>query len=96
MLNEMRLGRISDDTVKAFKSMSRPLTSEDGLEVTELSVYSPEYLCIVVIDNAIGFQRGLKLRIPIREDCESSKESSTGTMLWILATHKFAISCFRI
>lgn len=38
MLNEMRLGRISDQTVKTFKSLSRPLEFEDGLEVTELSV----------------------------------------------------------
>lgn len=36
MLNEMRLGRISDETVKSFKSMSRPLQSDQGLEVTEL------------------------------------------------------------
>lgn len=48
MLNEMRLGRISDDTVRAFKSMSRPLTSEDGLEVTELSVHSSENWCVAV------------------------------------------------
>lgn len=38
MLNEMRLGRISDETVKTFKSLSRPLEFEDGLEFTELSV----------------------------------------------------------
>jgi ATP-dependent DNA helicase PIF1 len=38
MLNEMRLGRISDLTVQSFKSMSRPLTFDDGLEVTELYV----------------------------------------------------------
>lgn len=36
MLNEMRLGRISDQTVKKFKALSRPLQFEDGLEVTEL------------------------------------------------------------
>jgi hypothetical protein len=36
MLNEMRLGRIADATVQAFKSMSRPLSFDDGLEVTEL------------------------------------------------------------
>lgn len=36
MLNEMRLGRISEQTVKTFKSMSRPLQFNDGLEVTEL------------------------------------------------------------
>lgn len=36
MLNEMRLGRISEETVRTFKSMSRPLQFNDGLEVTEL------------------------------------------------------------
>ncbi|KAF3769671.1 hypothetical protein M406DRAFT_325164 [Cryphonectria parasitica EP155] len=36
MLNEMRLGRISDDTVRAFKALARPLQLKDGLEVTEL------------------------------------------------------------
>ncbi|KAL8360809.1 hypothetical protein RB601_007029 [Gaeumannomyces tritici] len=36
MLNEMRLGRISDQTVKNFKALCRPLHFKDGLEVTEL------------------------------------------------------------
>jgi len=36
MLNEMRLGRISEQTVQSFKSLSRPLRFDDGLEVTEL------------------------------------------------------------
>lgn len=36
MLNEMRLGRISEDTVKTFKDLSRPLSFDDGLDVTEL------------------------------------------------------------
>ncbi|GAP88832.2 putative DNA repair and recombination protein pif1 [Rosellinia necatrix] len=36
MLNEMRLGRISDDTVRTFKQLARPLTFDDGLDVTEL------------------------------------------------------------
>jgi ATP-dependent DNA helicase PIF1 len=36
MLNEMRLGRISEDTVQTFKSLSRPLEFDDGLDVTEL------------------------------------------------------------
>ncbi|KAL2271487.1 hypothetical protein VTJ83DRAFT_858 [Remersonia thermophila] len=36
MLNEMRLGRISDDTVRSFQALSRPLTFDDGIEVTEL------------------------------------------------------------
>jgi ATP-dependent DNA helicase PIF1 len=36
MLNEMRLGRISEETVKNFRGLSRPLQFDDGLEVTEL------------------------------------------------------------
>lgn len=36
MLNEMRLGRISDQTTQKFKSLCRPLQFDDGLEVTEL------------------------------------------------------------
>jgi ATP-dependent DNA helicase PIF1 len=36
MLNEMRLGRITEDTIKAFRSLSRPLQFDDGLDVTEL------------------------------------------------------------
>lgn len=36
MLNEMRLGRISEDTVRAFKSLSRPLNFDDGVGTAEL------------------------------------------------------------
>lgn len=40
MLNEMRLGHISEQTVETFKKMSRPIHFNDGLEVTELSAAS--------------------------------------------------------
>lgn len=36
MLNEMRLGKITERTIESFKEMSRPLVNPDGLEVTEL------------------------------------------------------------
>lgn len=36
MLNEMRLGKITEQTVQSFKSLSRPLQFDDGLEFTEL------------------------------------------------------------
>jgi len=36
MLNEMRLGRISDRTVTNFQSLCRPLSFDDDIEVTEL------------------------------------------------------------
>ncbi|RBR09823.1 uncharacterized protein FIESC28_09702 [Fusarium coffeatum] len=36
MLNEMRLGRITEDTVRAFKRLERPLEFTDGLGAAEL------------------------------------------------------------
>lgn len=36
MLNEMRLGKMSPGTIRAFKSLSRPLNFKDDLEATEL------------------------------------------------------------
>lgn len=36
MLNEMRLGKISDHTVRTFKSLTRPLQFDDDIETTEL------------------------------------------------------------
>ena len=36
MLNEIRLGKISEDTVRAFKALSRPLKFDDGLGKAEL------------------------------------------------------------
>ena len=39
MLNEMRLGKITDDTVCAFRRLSRPIKYEDSLDATELHVF---------------------------------------------------------
>jgi len=36
MLNEMRLGKVSNETVKAFKALTRKITYEDSIEATEL------------------------------------------------------------
>lgn len=36
MLNEMRLGKVSDDTVRAFKALDRPLKFADGIDLAEL------------------------------------------------------------
>lgn len=36
MLNEMREGRLSESSVKAFRNLSRPLNFQDTLEATEL------------------------------------------------------------
>jgi ATP-dependent DNA helicase PIF1 len=49
MLNEMRLGKISDDSIRTFKELARPLTFDDGLDVTELyvvpSITVPRSMC---------------------------------------------------
>lgn len=36
MLNEMRLGRISDQTERTFRALARPLAFQDGVECAEL------------------------------------------------------------
>ena len=36
MLNEMRFGRLSEQSIKKFYSLSRPIEYEDGLGPTEL------------------------------------------------------------
>lgn len=36
MLNEMRLGKITDETVAAFKALERPLNFDDGVDSAEL------------------------------------------------------------
>ena len=36
MLNEMRYGRLSQESIKTFKSLSRPIVYEDGIGPTEL------------------------------------------------------------
>jgi ATP-dependent DNA helicase PIF1 len=36
MLNEMRIGKISDHTEQAFKALSRPLNFDDGVDLAEL------------------------------------------------------------
>ena len=36
MLNEMRIGKISQSTVDAFKALSRPLNFDDGVDLAEL------------------------------------------------------------
>jgi ATP-dependent DNA helicase PIF1 len=41
MLNEMRLGKITDETVRAFRKLSRPIEFEDSLEATELYCFPP-------------------------------------------------------
>ncbi|KAK4455905.1 PIF1-like helicase-domain-containing protein [Podospora aff. communis PSN243] len=41
MLNEMRLGKITERTVQNFQALARPLEFNDGLEVTELLVALP-------------------------------------------------------
>lgn len=39
MLNEMRLGKITEETVQAFRKLSRKIEYTDTLDATELYVY---------------------------------------------------------
>jgi ATP-dependent DNA helicase PIF1 len=36
MLNEMRLGKITEETIQAFRKLSRPISYDDGISATEL------------------------------------------------------------
>ncbi len=45
MLNEMRLGKISNETVASFKKLSRKIQYEDALDATELYIYLPLLSC---------------------------------------------------
>lgn len=94
MLNEMRLGRISDDTVKTFKSLSRPLQFEDGLEVTELSVI-PVHVILCRANIVPGSPREVKLRTPTRKDCESFLVRFIDMMRSTLETLTFEKNCSR-
>ena len=38
MLNEMRLGRLSIESINTFRSLNRPLDFSDDFEATELYV----------------------------------------------------------
>jgi hypothetical protein len=38
MLNDMRVGKVSDETVRIFKSLSREIFYEDDIQATELLV----------------------------------------------------------
>jgi ATP-dependent DNA helicase PIF1 len=63
MLNEMRLGVITNETVSAFRKLSRRIQYEDSLEATELCVclaFLPQKMLITVV------------RFPTRNEVENS------------------------
>lgn len=39
MLNEMRLGRLSAESIETFRSLNRPLAFNDDFEATELYLF---------------------------------------------------------
>lgn len=43
MLNEMRLGRISEETIRSFKSLSRPIVAQDELELDTTELFPTRY-----------------------------------------------------
>ena len=61
----MRLGRISNDTIQTFRSLSRPLSMEDGLAATELYGFIfPNFECWLTLS-----------RFPTRQEVDRSNES---------------------
>lgn len=95
MLNEMRLGRISDSTVTAFKQLSRPLHFGDGLEVTELWVLLSGSTVVFANVPPVSPPE-MKLTIPTKEDCRRSLGRSTDMRRWIQGTYRFGTSSWRI
>lgn len=59
MLNEMRFGRLSQESITRFKYLSRPIIYEDGLGATELSV-----LYAILLDAFIN-----SLQLPSSRGC---------------------------
>jgi hypothetical protein len=66
MLNEMRLGKITNDTVAAFRNMGRRINYEDSLEATELYVKtSNSDLVFGKADNLIASRPETKSKTPM-------------------------------
>jgi ATP-dependent DNA helicase PIF1 len=59
MLNEMRLGKITNDTVAAFRKLSRRITYDDDIEATELCV-TTFFFPSTKADELVVSQRGMK------------------------------------
>lgn len=83
MLNEMRLGKITEETIKAFRKLSRPIEFEDALDATELYVINVDSRNYTNCDTA--FPPGTKSIMPMRSECEtfmaraiSTKQSIAG------------------
>jgi hypothetical protein len=64
MLNEMRLGKITNDTVAAFRKMSRRINYEDSLEATELYVQVP-FFAFGKADNVVASRLETRSRTPM-------------------------------
>lgn len=67
MLNEMRLGKISDKTVKNFQALKRPLTFSDGIQVTELFV--------TPLVESLASLLTTRFRFPTRSEVERSNKA---------------------
>jgi ATP-dependent DNA helicase PIF1 len=64
MLNEMRLGKITNDTVAAFRKMSRRINYEDSLEATELYV-QVLFFAFGKADNVVASRLESRSRTPM-------------------------------
>lgn len=49
MLNEMRLGKLSNESIETFRSLKRPLAFDDDFEATELYVYMSWHVTEIVL-----------------------------------------------
>ena len=52
MLNEMRFGKLSADSIRRFHALSRELPDDDGFVATELCV-SPFCACLLAVLNGL-------------------------------------------
>lgn len=67
MLNEMRFGRLTPKSIAKFKSLSRAIQYEDGLDATEL--YAPHFSLL-----ELDFNHRI-YRFPRREDVDRSNST---------------------
>jgi hypothetical protein len=59
MLNEMRLGKVSQETINAFAAMKRTIEYEDNLAATELYV-NHSFNCFFSLTNLPDSRRDKK------------------------------------
>ncbi len=102
MLNEMRLGKITDETVKAFRRLERPIKYKDALDATELWVFLPlvsNDLAPLHMHHYLDFLHAMKSKIPMHSRCVTLWEKNINfeqrTVELLRISHS-ATSCYQI